>query len=104
MCHSLALLLGFKLREIDVHLVETSGPETAIARQPVVDGLERPARRGAMQEVDLACDRYGSTADVASCLDFVRLTPESGQTGDIAECLLCAKSGHMQCSNRMPPS
>jgi hypothetical protein len=39
---SLAFLLGFKLREIGVHLVETFGPEAAIARQPVVDGLERP--------------------------------------------------------------
>src|SRR5215831_6681762 len=39
---------------------------------------------------------HGSTADIASRLGSVRFTPQSGQTGDIAECPLRAKSGHMQ--------
>jgi hypothetical protein len=28
-------------------------------------------------------DRSGSQADIAPCVDFVRFTPESGQTADI---------------------
>src|SRR5215831_4662851 len=84
MCHSLALLLGFKLREIDVHLVETSGPETAIARQPVVDGLERPglqptgpplrlapARDEACGLQHLQMPRHRRQADVEGLRDLV---------------------------------
>src|SRR5262249_5078647 len=33
-------------------------------------------------------------ADKASCLDFVRFTPESGQTIVLSVCLLSAISGH----------
>ena len=33
----------------------------------------------------------GSQADKASSRSYVRFTPESGQTGDIADCPLCAK-------------
>ena len=40
------------------------------------------------------------SADIAPCVDFVRFTPKSGQTGDVAECPLCAKSGLMQCSKK----
>src|SRR6516162_11004280 len=38
--------------------------------------------------------RFGSKAYIAPYLDFVRFTPESGQTGGGSTCPLCAKSGH----------
>ena len=38
--------------------------------------------------------RFGSKADIAPCLDFVRFTPESGQSGRLSICPPCAKSGH----------
>src|SRR5215470_770622 len=82
--YSLALLLGFKLREIGVHLVETFGPEAAIARQPVVDGLERsrlqptgpplrlaPARDEARSLHHLQMPRYRRQADVEWLGDLV---------------------------------
>src|SRR5215470_11612760 len=88
--HSLALLLGFKIREICVHLVETFGPEAAIARQPVVDGLERsrlqptgpplrlaPARDEARDLQHLQMPRHRRQADVEGLRDLVhsRLPP-----------------------------
>ena len=45
--------------------------------------------------------RFGSKADIAPCLAFVRFTPESGQTADIPLCPLCAKSGLVQCNKRL---
>src|SRR5262249_39141131 len=44
--------------------------------------------------------RFGSTADIASRLGYVRFTPESGQTAEASICPLCAKSGLMHCSKR----
>jgi hypothetical protein len=32
----------------------------------------------------------------------VRFTPNSGHWNSVCECLLCAKSGHMQCSKFQP--
>jgi len=40
--------------------------------------------------------RFGSGADISRDLGHVRFTPQSGQTGDIAECLLCANSDRTQ--------
>jgi hypothetical protein len=38
----------------------------------------------------------GAETGSAQALVDVRFTPESGQTGDIADCPLCAKSGQTQ--------
>src|SRR5262245_16499616 len=40
-------------------------------------------------------DRFGSKADITRRSSHVRFAPEGGQIADIAECLLCAKSGQM---------
>src|SRR5262249_40591687 len=43
--------------------------------------------------------RFGSKADMAAHSLDVRFTPKSGHWNSVAKCPLCAKSGHMQCSN-----
>src|SRR5258708_36824190 len=84
MWHSLALLLGFKLREIGVYLVETLGPEAGVARQPAVDHLERlgfqptgpPLRLAAARDEarglkHLQMPRHRREADVEGLRDLV---------------------------------
>src|SRR6516162_8067914 len=38
--------------------------------------------------------RFGSKADIGEGATDVRFTPESGHWNSVAECSLCAKSGH----------
>ncbi len=38
--------------------------------------------------------RFGSEADIWTCVTNVRFTPESGHVVGCQECPLCAKSGH----------
>jgi len=42
--------------------------------------------------------RFGSKADILHRSADVRFTPKSRHWNSVAECPLCAKSGHMQCS------
>jgi len=48
----------------------------------------------ALQNLESAYVGCGSKADKASCLEFVRFTPESGHGSARRECPPCAKSGH----------
>jgi hypothetical protein len=52
----------------------------------------------ALRNFNTAYVRFGSKADIAPCLDFVRFTPKSGQTGEGSTCPLCAISGHSRSS------
>jgi hypothetical protein len=42
---------------------------------------------------------FGSKADIGLCPRHVRFTPKSGHWLSASGCPLCAKSGHMHCSN-----
>jgi hypothetical protein len=47
----------------------------------------------AVRDFDLAYVRFGSGAAITP-LDYVRFTPQSGQSSDMLACPLRAKSGH----------
>src|SRR5262249_23446630 len=54
--------------------------------------------RAGGRNFDWTYARSGSQADIAPRLNFVRFTPESGQTAEVSGCPLCAKSGLMHCN------
>src|SRR5215469_13321955 len=47
--------------------------------------------------------RFESEADIDECLGHVRFTPKSGHGDLAAQCLLCAKSGHMHHGKNAAP-
>ena len=57
-------------------------------------GLSIAGQDRASQQKRPAHVRFGSKADKASCLDFVRFTPKSGHGSARRECPLCASRRH----------
>src|SRR5262249_48641614 len=65
-------------------------------RSPQAEGLTLPCcgPHCASRQILAANVRFGSKADIEACLRDVRFTPKSGHRNSVAECPLCAKSGH----------
>src|SRR6516165_4588936 len=64
-----------------------------------VEDKPTKGQRYASQQNWPADDAVGQKRKSSERANVVRFIPESGQTADVSICPLCAKSGHMQCSN-----
>jgi len=73
----------------------TTCPPSYAATQTIAHA---PPEAPALQDCNTGNVRFGSKANIAPSLDYVRFTPESGHQAARLACLLSAKSGLTQCS------